>query len=101
MPLIQRRCPTVRTLKSAASIGLQVIHWLRLGCVPVGVLEGRPPPEKRQALRARFKTHTGFAGGGGGGGGAAAFQHLGSRVGAMLRGMVRDGHCTGGRVAAR
>ena len=66
----------------------QVVHWLRLGCVPVGVIEGRPPPEKLEALRARFKSHTGFTGGGGGGG-AAAFQRLGSRVGAMLTSMVR------------
>ena len=66
----------------------QVIHWLRLGCVPVGVLEGRPPPEKLEALRVRFRAHTGFEGGGGGGG-AAAFQRLGGRVGAMLRAMVR------------
>ena len=76
----------------------QVIHWLRLGCVPVGVLEGRPPPEKLEALRARFRAHTGVAGGGGGGG-AAAFQRLGGRVGAMLRAMVRA--CRRLRVRAR
>ena len=51
-------------------------------------MEGRPPPEKLEALRARFKLHTGFAGGGGGGG-ATAFQKLGGRVGAMLTSMVR------------
>ena len=66
-----------------------MIHWLRLGCVPVGVLEGRPPPEKLEALRARFRAHTGLERGFGGGGGASAFQRLGGRVGAMLRAMVR------------
>jgi len=74
----------------ARCCALQVIHWLRLGCVPVGVLEGRPPPEKLEALRARFRAHTGSERGSGGVGGAgAAFQWLGGRVGAMLRAMVR------------
>ena len=65
---------------------MQAIQWLRHGCIPVAVVEGRTPPEKLEALRERFKAANGCAGGGGGGG--ASFQALGAKVAAMLEAMV-------------
>lgn len=36
---------------------LQTIHWLRYGCLPVFVIEGRTPEAKLDKLRARWDTH--------------------------------------------
>ena len=32
---------------------LQAVSWLRYGCLPVGVVEGRAPPEKRALQQQR------------------------------------------------
>lgn len=39
------------------SVGVpQTIHWLRYGCLPVFVIEGRTPEAKLDKLRARWGT---------------------------------------------
>ncbi len=42
------RCGPTRNRAAA-----QALNWLRYGCVPVGVLEGRAPPEKRALQQQR------------------------------------------------
>ena len=32
----------------------QAVNWLRYGCLPVGVVEGRAPPEKRALQQQRW-----------------------------------------------
>ena len=40
----------------------RALNWLRHGCVPIGVLDGVPPPEKLATMRLR---HPGAVGAGG------------------------------------
>ncbi|KAL4425232.1 hypothetical protein ABPG75_009248 [Micractinium tetrahymenae] len=61
----------------------RALQWLRHGCLPVPVVEGRPPDEKLAAQRARFEARNGYAGGGSQAG-AAQFQRLGQTVGRLL-----------------
>lgn len=56
----------------------RAVNWLRLGCVPVGVIDGRPPPEKLARLKQRY-------GGCGGGGGGGEFKSLGNVALQVLR----------------
>lgn len=65
----------------------QALQWLRHGCLPVPVVEGRPPAEKLAAQRARFEARNGYAGGGSQAG-AAQFQRLGQVVGQLLEELV-------------
>ena len=32
---------------------VQIVNWLRYGCIPVAVLEGESPPEKQELLQKR------------------------------------------------
>lgn len=41
----------------------RAVNWLRMGCVPVGVVEGKPPPEKLARMRQRNGRATGNGGG--------------------------------------
>ncbi|KAL0048711.1 hypothetical protein WJX82_009391 [Trebouxia sp. C0006] len=43
----------------------RVVNYLRYGCLPVCITEGRPPAEKLEKLQQRFKARTGQMGGGG------------------------------------
>ncbi|EFN56935.1 hypothetical protein CHLNCDRAFT_143468 [Chlorella variabilis] len=61
----------------------RAVQWLRHGCLPVIVVEGRPPQEKRAAQQARFASRNGYAGGGSQQG-ASQFQRLGQTLGMML-----------------
>jgi hypothetical protein len=54
--------PTARALSVVLS---RTVHWLRHGCLPVFVIEGRTPPEKLERLKERFAASA--AGGGGSG----------------------------------
>ena len=63
------------------------MQWLRHGCLPVIVVEGRPPQEKRAAQQARFASRNGYAGGGSQQG-ASQFQRLGQTLGMMLEELV-------------
>jgi flap endonuclease GEN len=65
----------------------QAIQWLRHGCLPVIVVEGRPPLEKQGAQRARYAARNGHAGGGSGAG-ASSFERLGRTVGQLLEHLV-------------
>lgn len=77
-------CP----LPAPAAAAAQAIQWLRHGCLPVAVVEGRAPEEKRAAQQARFEARNGFAGGGSRQG-ASQFQRLGQAVGRLLEELVR------------
>lgn len=88
---------------------LQVVNYLRYGCTPVGVTEGRPPAEKLERLQQRcfvqnllaaetplcqcsysaarrFRARTGRVGGGGGN---HYFAKMGKSVADLLHNMVR------------
>ena len=41
-------------VKGAQLTRLQAVNWLRYGCLPVGVVEGRSPPEKRALQQQRW-----------------------------------------------
>ncbi|KAK9818436.1 hypothetical protein WJX72_012549 [[Myrmecia] bisecta] len=73
--------PEERCLKVAFE---RASNWLRYGCVPVGVVEGRTPPEKLERLQQRFRAANGCAGGGGG---SSQFIRLGRSVGKLLESM--------------
>ncbi|KAK9839698.1 hypothetical protein WJX81_006968 [Elliptochloris bilobata] len=64
----------------------RAVNWLRYGCLPVGVVEGRAPPEKRalqqQRLESRYPELKGM---GLGGGGNWEFNCLLQRVADLLR----------------
>lgn len=60
----------------------RAVNWLRLGCVPVGVIDGRPPPEKLARLKQRYGALYSNAGGRGGGG---QFKSLGDVALRVLR----------------
>lgn len=66
----------------------QALQWLRHGCLPVIVAEGRAPAEKAAAQRARFAARNGGRAGGGTSQGAAQFQKLGATVGGLLETLV-------------
>ena len=57
----------------------RALNWLRHGCVPIGVLDGVPPPEKLATMRLR---HPGAVGAGGG-----EFRRLGDVAVSVLRAM--------------
>jgi flap endonuclease GEN len=57
----------------------RALNWLRHGCVPIGVLDGVPPPEKLATMRLR---HPGAVGTGGG-----EFRRLGGVAVSVLRAM--------------
>ncbi|KAL6777267.1 XPG3 [Auxenochlorella protothecoides x Auxenochlorella symbiontica] len=58
------------------------IQWLRHGCLPVIVVEGRAPAEKLAAVQARYAARNGVDGGGRG---SSSFIALGKSVGVMLQ----------------
>jgi hypothetical protein len=58
------------------SILLQTIHWLRYGCLPVFVIEGRPPQAKLDTLRARLASARGL--------GMSAVDVVGNRAGGQF-----------------
>jgi flap endonuclease GEN len=64
----------------------RAIQWIRHGCLPVVVIEGKPPEEKRGVQRQRFANRNGYFGGGGASG-AASFTRLGCIVGEVLAAM--------------
>lgn len=43
----------------------RAVNWLRLGCIPIGVIDGRPPPEKLARLKQRYGAHASSGNGGG------------------------------------
>lgn len=63
----------------------QSIQWLRHGCLPVIVVEGRAPAEKLAAVQARYAARNGVDGGGRG---SSSFIALGKSVGVMLQQLV-------------
>ena len=67
-------------------LNVQSIHMLRHGCLPVVVLDGESPGEKRDAQRARYAARFGRAGGGRGG---VPWQAMSDTVGRVLEAMVR------------
>ena len=65
---------------------LQSLQWLRHGCLPVIVMEGTAPLEKRGAQQARHESRFGQPGGGSQAGRAnTQFQRLGRLVGSLLQ----------------
>ena len=80
------------TLQSGLRCPLQAVQWLRHGCLPEVVVEGRPPQEKKAAQQARFAARNGYAGGGSQAG-ATQFQRLGQAVGRLLEELVSVAAC--------
>ncbi|PSC67428.1 phosphatidate cytidylyltransferase [Micractinium conductrix] len=74
----EERCMKIAFERASA------LQWLRHGCLPVIVAEGRAPAEKAAAQRARFAARNGGRAGGGTSQGAAQFQKLGATVGGLL-----------------
>ncbi|KFM26231.1 Flap endonuclease GEN-like protein 1 [Auxenochlorella protothecoides] len=70
---------TERCMKVALERSIQ---WLRHGCLPVIVVEGRAPAEKLAAVQARYAARNGVDGGGRG---SSSFIALGKSVGVMLQ----------------
>ncbi|KAA6428448.1 MAG: flap endonuclease GEN protein 1 [Trebouxia sp. A1-2] len=62
----------------------RVVNYLRYGCLPVCITEGRPPAEKLERLQQRFRTRTGQTGGGGTN---HHFSKMGSSIADMLHNM--------------
>eukprot|EP00887_Chlorella_sp_A99_P003372 scaffold7.g3372.t1 len=64
----------------------RALQWLRHGCLPVIVVEGTAPVEKRGAHEARHLSRTGVAGGGSAAGRKnGQFQRLARLVGDLLK----------------
>ncbi|PRW33965.1 flap endonuclease GEN-like protein 1 [Chlorella sorokiniana] len=61
----------------------RALQWLRHGCLPVIVVEGEAPEEKRAEQQRRFASRNGYAGGGSQRGNSQ-FQRLGRTVGGLL-----------------
>jgi flap endonuclease GEN len=59
----------------------RAVNWLRMGCIPIGVIDGRPPAEKLKRMKQRYAGYVASGGGGSGG----QFRALGDVALRVLR----------------